>query len=748
MAASASNSVSVPVAIPAPGCIPIVGGCGTVGVGARQGGGIGDLQQLQQQQHFQQQQQQQQQLHSTHHHSLIGDELRAVLGLSASAIRGVKVSKQQTPEELASSRRGSESLLDGHGSSGSHAMDLISGLGGSNNIRMGNNSSRLINGSGNGEMLIDDLEGKATISALSSSSSIVGSGTTAQSSVGRRMSRRAAGRGTGASRSSGRFQASNLLSIIESEQAIKGTQNSNLNSISSKGGGQDSTGINTKSEQGGISIGSEGMMDLSDHTVSSMIKSNGNAITSSTNITGSTYGRYGGSNRINGSQMIISPSELSRIENLHFSVETVPHLVKDYVPAFSGKFAFLPQPPLDGSSSTGDYSEYYYSNNSGSGSQNHHYKGGEGGGLQGNQQEGGSISQGLRSRRVKSSNADCNNENNNNNKGEDGSMQQEMHLSKLVPDILSSICGGEGLKMVAKEKLSFWMDLPCNMDRKKAKTGIGPSTRESLRKELKKQGELFRLVSTKDEFLCDSKMIRGADINKLYLDLIQKSQQNVQAIKTCTGTDDNSSSSTTCMINTTNNVPDIAASTVTTNDIATVIANSTNATTAITTNTTTATTGLNSSTTTASTTTVSSPLLPPIAFPTKVIDTNQQNNLTLPNISNLNGSYLTPSKEPNFLTKMEDDLKGKLIHHFSPSTITCPGISISSSTIETNSPNRRLTQSSIDNSDHSGNRTENSNNSNNDNNICGDNLTKTSPNLCKLDGGISNPPIAPHRAVP
>lgn len=707
--ASASNQSSMPVGVPAPGCIPLVGGSGYGGVGTRQGGGGGEQQQHHQQQHqqhqLQQQHQHQLQLQQQQQSSLIGDELRAVLGLSASAIRGVKVNKQQAVEETVSNRRAMENILDG-GVPAGHHLDSFAGLGGTRGG--GHNSSRLVTCANTGDVLMKDLDVKAAMSALASSSSssmAAGSGAT-QNPIGRRVSRRTASRGV--SRSSGKMQASNLLSIIESEQALKNIQGS-----VSRGGGA-SARLRTKSEDGGGIILLEGDgTDLSNHSVSGLVE-NGS---SSGNNVGS--GRFGG--RTQASSQVISPSELNRIENLHFSVETVPHLVKDYVPAFSGKFAFLPQPPLDsssggGSSFTGgyDFSENHSTGGgAGTGSQSHQYGGG--------QQEGGNISHGLRSRKARNNNSGGGGGSNcrviSGGTGRETSMTKpEMHLSRLLPNILTSICGGKGLKMVAKEKLSFWMDLPCNMDRKKAKTGLGPSTRESLRKELKKQGELFRLVSTKDEFLCDSKMIKGADVSKLYLDF-QRSQSLNAATKTAInpGTEDPSSSTTVS-------------------------------------------TGTTSST--ASTTATSSPSLPPLSFPPILVvhpTTDDGNNNVSASNKGINSYLPSPvvvsssSVQEHFMAaKVEEDLKGKLTHQFSPSDTGFPGISISSSTIETNSPTRRstLTQSSIENSDHSGNRMENSNSSNNSANSISENslVIKSSSSLHQLNGGeiaLKPPSILP-----
>ncbi|KAJ1614854.1 hypothetical protein OJ252_440 [Cryptosporidium canis] len=544
-------------------------------------------------------------------------------------------------------------------------LDLFSGLGG---IRPGGcSSSRLVNG----EVVLDGLEGKNAISAFPSS-------TSSQNPVGRRVSKRTAARSL--AKSSGKLQASNLLSIIEGEQALKGIQSSGLGgSMSRAGVGEHGIGgLRDKSEEGGLMLDNEGMLGLGGHPVSDLVAG------------GVSSGVGGSGGRLHASHMI-SPSEMSRIENLHFSVETVPHLVKDYVPAFSGKFAFLPQPPLDGSGAGGyDYSESCSAGGAGGGSQSHHY-----GGEQGNP-EGGSVSHGLRSRKPKNSSSG-------HTKEDVSAAQRGLHLPKLLPSILTSICGGEGLKMVAKEKLSFWMDLPCNMDRKKAKTGLGPSTRESLRKELKKQGELFRLVSTKDEFLCDSKMIKGADVSKLYLDL-QRSQP-LLAIKEAIGPEEVSSISTGSI--------DIKAQV----DASVAVA------------------------TNASTTASSSPALIPHTFPPTSIIGHPVG------IGAVNSTgFLPQSTQQYFVSKMEEDIKGKLNQHFSVSN------SISSSTIETNSPTRKLnlTQSSLEHSDHSGGRTENNNCSNNSaTDISEHNLHKSSSNLFQLkEEAINTSTIIPHGTIP
>ncbi|KAH7647639.1 hypothetical protein FG379_001438 [Cryptosporidium bovis] len=396
----------------------------------------------------------------------IGDELRAVLGLSASAIRGIKTNKN----------------TQGKVGSGVDVENNVSNFGEGNN----NCTSRNIIDS----LDIDGIEfGKLKDTSIEHSlrNETYERKSTAQNS--RKAYRKISNRGI--SKNSSKHQASNLLSIIENEQLSK--------MVTGKARDENSKNMIEN-------------IDVTNNKTSSIVN--------------------GDKTRSNNSDHFVSQNELNRIEYLHFTVETIPTLVKDYIPSFSGKFAFIPLPSICDNANNG---KQYTSNSSSSISASSiFFNWSKQNDIDSNTGSKKTIL-GLRSRRnkiVSSINADDSNVNTsssrnlyysslNNDKLTTKNCDISSKLPKFLLNVLRSIrlMGSKdgfycikdvvGLKMVAKEKLTSWMDMPCDMNKKKAKTGLGPNTRESLRKELKKQGEFFRLVSTKDEFLCDTKMINN-----------------------------------------------------------------------------------------------------------------------------------------------------------------------------------------------------------------------------------------------
>ncbi|KAH8741566.1 hypothetical protein FG386_002786 [Cryptosporidium ryanae] len=393
----------------------------------------------------------------------IGDELRAVLGLSASAIRGIKTNKN-TQEKIVPGITTENNLSIIGGNDGDHST--------SENILDGFH----INDIKFGKLKDSNIEFSTKAGAYERKPTVNSS---------KKSHKKISNRGI-SKNSSNKLHASNLLSIIENEQLSKiGT---------CKTGGEHSKNTNEN-------------VDITNDKNSSTIR-----------------GDRAGSNNHNNSDCFVSQSELNRIEYLQFAAKTIPTLVKDYIPSFSGKFASIPLPSVCENAING---KQYTSNSSSSSisasSMYFNYP-------QQNDIEASTAAkrtmQGLRSRRNKVvPNNNCCNNIDYSSLNNDKSATKNCDISSNPPTFLSHVLKSIrsmssrdrsyfinnilGLKMVAKEKLVPWMDMPCDMNKKKAKTGLGPNTRESLRKELKKQGEFFRLASTKDEFLCDTKMINN-----------------------------------------------------------------------------------------------------------------------------------------------------------------------------------------------------------------------------------------------